>query len=107
MTFQTDSKNKGEEDISLLIEELHDDIMIGAFSMVKAIKGGKKIDREKLDSQKELIAQFKVIKNTYIGYLALQKAGGKVNPSHLSDVANRIREIKSNMGNVVATVPIS
>lgn len=105
MTYQPESKDSAEENVSALIEELQSDILYGAFSIVNGIKSGTKLSQEDLEKQKALTYQFKVIKNTYIGYLQLKKAGGKVNPSNLTDMVNKIKEMKSNIGNIVSSVP--
>lgn len=73
------------------------------------LKGKQSQDqKEKLESQiEELNENFESIVKSHTLYLKFKKATGQNNLNHSKEMLQQIKEIESNMGKIVSTVPRS
>jgi hypothetical protein len=100
--------NQNDDEVSKLIDKLYEELMMLRYQRM-TLKGKQSPDqKEKLEIQiEELNDNFESIVKSHTLYLKFKKETGHNNVNHSEEMLKQIKEIESNMGKIVSTVPRS
>jgi len=98
----------GELSVEEKIDRLGQEIMANAFFIMDRIgREGKKATKLEIELQEESVRQFNYIKKTYDALMKMNRISS--NPKNNADfekgLVEKMREVKSTLGNIVTTVP--
>jgi hypothetical protein len=97
-----------DDEVSALIDNLYDERMMLQFEYMDLRKKGKK-DKEFLAEMYENILaineDFESIIKAHTLYLRFKKATGHGKPSHSDEMLQKIKELRTNVGQIVSAIP--
>lgn len=98
--------NQSDDEVTKLIDKLYEELMMLRYQRM-TLKGKKSIDEmAALETRiEEMNENFESIVKSHTLYLKFKKATGQNNVNHSEEMIKKINEIKSNMGQIVTTVP--
>jgi hypothetical protein len=103
-----DNFGSTKDEISELIDEVHDDLMVLRLEYM-SLKKRKEKNIEKMEKLASDIVSvnedFESLVKTHTLYLRYKKVSGQSKPNHSSEILNRIKELKTNVGQIVSAIP--
>lgn len=97
--------NTKDDEVSLLIDQLYNDLMMLRFEYMGLRKKGRKDLDDMLTNIVNLNDDFESLIKAHTLYLRFKKATGHGKPTHSSEMIKKINEIKSNVGKIIREVP--
>ena len=98
--------NTADDEVSKLIDKLYEELMMLRYKRM-TMKG--KVGQDKIDTLdlqiEDMNENFENIVKSHTLYLKFKKATGQSNVNHSEEMLKQIKEIESNMGKIVSTVP--
>jgi len=98
--------NTADDEVSKLIDKLYEELMMLRYKRM-TMKG--KVGQDKIDALdlqiEDMNENFENIVKSHTLYLKFKKATGQSNVNHSEEMLKQIKEIESNMGKIVSTVP--
>jgi ribosomal protein L29 len=98
--------NTADDEVTKLIDKLYEELMMLRYQKM-TMKGKKSVDdMAALETKiEEMNENFESIVKSHTLYLKFKKATGQSNVNHSEEMLKQIKEIESNMGKIVSTVP--
>lgn len=97
--------NKQDDEVSKLIDQLYEELMMLRFEYM-TLRKKKKDNIEEMESKIiELNDDFESIVKSHTLYLRFKKVTGQSKPNHSEEMLKKIKEIENNVGKIVSTVP--
>lgn len=99
--------NTKDDEVSLLIDQLYNDLMMLRFEYMGLRKKGQKDLDNMLETIVNLNEDFESLIKSHTLYLRFKKATGHARPNHSTEMLLKIQEIKANVKGIVSQVPKS
>lgn len=103
MSLRADSPQ--DDEISQLLDKLYDELMTRRVEYMSLTQKKSKNLEEKLEMILSLEENFNSILKSHTAYWKFKKVTGQVSTDHSATLLSRIREVESNLGKIVSTVP--
>lgn len=100
--------NQNDDEVSKLIDKMYEELMMLRYQLMTTKAKLTPEQKGSLEAKiEELNENFESIVKSHTLYLKFKKATGQTNVNHSEEMLKQIKEIESNMGKIVSTVPRS
>lgn len=103
MSLKPDSPQ--DDEISKLIDKVYDELMTRRVEYMGLSQKKSQDLEDKLERIESLEENFQSILKSHTAYWKFKKITGQVNTDHSANLLSKIREVESDLGKIVSTVP--
>lgn len=97
--------NAKDDEVSVLIDQLYNDLMMLRFEYMGLRKKGVNDLDKMLENIVNLNDDFESLIKAHTLYLRFKKATGHGKATHSNEMLQKIRELRTNVGQIVSAIP--
>lgn len=101
----SNNSNPQDDEVSSFIDELYSELMILRFEYMALRKKGRKDVDDILTKIVNMNEDFEALIKSHTLYLKYKKASGQSDSIHSEEMLQRIKELRTNVGQIVSKIP--